>query len=193
MENNVIYDKEQLEQMGVTRGETAGKINMMGINIDLSKTMGNMLAEQYIAQLSSEDMQRLMDFISNDLFTKQSRYDYTEGISKEIKVITEGKKNSWGNVTEPSIGEMIKNRFNERIKEELIKKVEEIVTSTDYQERIDKIANDLVEYSITGYANDMKERIRERLVGNTINSTPYYDGRDLRCIIHECINERLGN
>ena len=87
MENNIIYDKEQLEQMGVTRGETAGKINMMGINIDLSKTMGDMLAEQYIAQLSPEDMQRLMDFISNDLFTKQSRYDYTEGISKEIKVI----------------------------------------------------------------------------------------------------------
>ena len=77
--------------------------------------------------------------------------------------------------------------------EELIKKVEEIVASTDYQERIDKIANDLVEYSITGYANDMKERIRERLVGNTINSTPYYDGRDLRSIIHECIAERLGN
>jgi hypothetical protein len=137
-------------------------------------------------------MKTLMDYISQDLFTTVSRYDNTEGIIKEIKVVKESEKNNWGEVKKYSIGDLIRKEFNKRIEKELTKKVEEIVSSTDYQERVDKIANDLVEYSITGYAEDMKDRIRQRLVGNVINPEPMYYGQSLKEIIYQCINERLG-
>ena len=84
MENNIIITEEQLKQMGVHPSQTAGQVNMMGLNIDLSKTIGGMLADQYIAQLTPENTKTLMDFITQDLFKSESRYDYTEGISKEI-------------------------------------------------------------------------------------------------------------
>ena len=192
MENKIILPEEQLKEMGITPNLPEGNVNMMGINIDISKTIGNTIAEQYLAQLSPELMEVLMNFITSDLFATQSRYDYTEGITKEIQIVKESKKNSWGNIEKYSIGDLIKEKFNKRIEEELKKKVEEIIASADYQERIDKIANELVEYSINGYANDMKERILERLVGNTMNPYPSYEGRDLRSIIHDCINERIG-
>ncbi len=192
MENNMVYTEEQLKQMGVTPGQTAGQVNMMGLNIDLSKTIGDMLADQYIAQLSPENTKILMDFITQDLFKTESRYDYSESIFKEILVVKEGKKNNWGETTKYSIGEMIRDRFNKRIEEELIKKVDEIIATADYQERIDKIANDLVDYSITGYADDMKNRIRERLVGGVIDPYPSYGGMNLRDLIHQCISERMG-
>ena len=193
MENNVIYTEEQLKEMGISKGETAGRINMMGLNLDISKTIGDTIAEQYIGQLPPENMKVLMDFITQDLFKTQSRYDNIKGCYRDILVVKESTKNNWGNVEKYSIGDLIKEKFNKRIEEELTKKVEEIVSSTDYQERIDKIANELVEYSITGYAADMKARIRQRLVGNVLDEYPYYDGCSLKEIIHQCISERLGN
>lgn len=189
---NIIYTEEQLKQMGIMPGQTAGQVNMMGLNIDIASTIGGMLADQYIGQLTPENMKILMDFITQDLFKSESRYDYTEGISKEILVVKEGKKNNWGETTKYSIGEMIRTEFNKRIEKELIKKVDEIIATTDYQERIDKIANDLVDYSITGYAEDMKNRIRERLVGGVIEPYPTYGGMNLKELIHHCINERMG-
>ena len=82
---NIDLNEEQLKQMaGVAPGQTAGQVNMMGINIDIASTIGGMLADQYIAQLTPENMKILMDFITQDLFKSESRYDYTEGISKEI-------------------------------------------------------------------------------------------------------------
>ena len=77
--------------------------------------------------------------------------------------------------------------------EELSKKVEEIIESTDYQKKIDEIANELVDYSINGYKEDMKNRIRERLVGNVMESAPYYCGVSLHDIINQAIDRRLGN
>ena len=110
-----------------------------------------------------------------------------------VACVKEREKDSWGNykTKDLTIGELIKKRFNERISEELTKKVEEIIATTDYQEKIEQIANELVDYSVNGYKEDMKNRIRERLVGNVMETTPYYNGVDLRYLIQEEINKRL--
>ena len=102
-------------------------------------------------------------------------------------------KNQWGEYKEKEIpiGELIKNNFNNRIKEELKNKVEEIIASTDYQDKIEEIANDLVDYSINGYKEDMKQRIRERLVGNVMDEIPNYAGISLWTIINQAIDLRF--
>lgn len=156
----------------------------MGINIDISQVLGQKVVDQYLAQLRDEDIENLMKYISEDLFTQT--YD-------NKLIIKRREKDSWGSykTKEIPIGELIKNQFNERIKEELSKKVEEIITSTDYQKKIDEIANELVDYSINGYKEDMKSRIIERLVGNVIDSTPYYCGNSLLDLINQAIDMRL--
>ena len=44
-------------------------------------------------------------------------------------------------------------------KEDALRTIEEIIATTDYQEKIDQIANELVEYATNGYKEDMKNRI----------------------------------
>lgn len=50
-----------------------GKVDVMGINIDISQVLGQKIVDQYIAQLKDEDIKTLMEYISEDLFT--STYD----------------------------------------------------------------------------------------------------------------------
>lgn len=174
-----------------------GKMDVMGINIDISQVLGQKIIEQYMAQLTEEDMQTVLDYISQDFFVKKNQnvfnYDTNKYDYKMVACVKEREKDNWGNYkgNQLTIGELIKNQFNDRIREELTKKVEEIIATTDYQEKIEQIANELVDYSINGYKEDMKNRIRERLVGNVMDAEPYYGGIDLRYIIQEEINKRI--
>ena len=143
--------------------------------------------------LSDEDMQKIINYISADLFEQGSCYNTSVSkMVRELK-IKQPKKDSWGHINndEVPIGYIIKNYFNERVKEELKKKVEEIINTTDYQEKINTIANQLVDYSINGYAEDMKNRIRERLVGNLLSPLPEYEDTNLVQIINKCIDQRM--
>lgn len=162
----------------------SGKVDVMGINIDISQVLGQKIVDQYIAQLKDEDIKTLMEYISEDLFT--STYDGR-------LVIKRREKDQWGNYRDKEIpiGELIKNQFNSRIKEELSKKIEEIIASTDYQKKIEEIANDLVDYSIDGYKEDMKNRIRERLIGNVMDGSPQYCGVPLTVLINQEIDKRI--
>lgn len=170
-----------------------GKLDVMGINIDISQVLGEKIIGQYIAQLKEEDIETIMKYISSDLFSETSVYNYeTNEVVKKL-TIKQREKDGWGNYknTEIPIGDLIKNKFNERIKEELCKKVEEIIASADYQQKIEEIANELVDYSINGYKEDMKCRIRERLVGNILDTSPHYCGESLIGIINRIIDERI--
>jgi hypothetical protein len=172
-----------------------GKVDIMGINIDISQVLGQKIVDQYIAQLSEEDMHKIISYISNDLFEETSEYNYELRERVKTLKIKERKKNNWGNYidNEIPIGDFIKKIFNERIKEELKKKVEEIIATSDYQEKVEKIANELVEYSVNGYKEDMKNRIRERLVNNVVDPTPYYGGVSLQSVVNQILDQRIYN
>lgn len=174
-----------------------GKLDVMGINIDISQVLGQKIVDQYIAQLTEEDMQTVLDFISQDFFVKKKQsvfnYDTSQYDTKMVAYVKEREKDHWGryNTDQLTIGEMIKSQFNNRIREELTKKVEEIIATSDYQEKIEQIANELVDYSINGYKEDMKDRIRERLVGNVLDGSPYYGGISLVSLINNEIDKRI--
>ena len=174
-----------------------GKMDMMGINIDISQILGQKIIDQYIAQLTEEDMAAIMDFISADFLVKKQQqvfdYDTAKYNTETVVNVKEREKDHWGNYKsrDLTIGELIKQQFNTRIKEELTKKVEEIIATADYKEKIEQIANELVDYSVNGYKEDMKNRIRERLVGNIMDASPCYGGIDLLTLINSEIDKRM--
>lgn len=160
-----------------------GKTKVMGIDIDISEVIGNKIVDQYLAKLTDEDIEKIMDYISDDLFKKR-----LDGST----VIKTHKTDSWGNPRgDKTISEITKDIFNERIKGELIKKIEEKIQSDDCQQKINEIADEIIDYSIDGYREDMKNRIRERLVGNVMDAEPMYCGRSLLSIINEIIDKRM--
>ena len=175
-----------------------GKMDVMGINIDISQVLGEKIVDQYMAQLTDEDMRVIMDFVSASFFVKKEErvFNYDTGMydSKMVVRVQEREKDYYGNykTRDLTLGEHIRNKFNERIREELTKKVEEIIATTDYKEKIEQIANELIEYSVNGYKEDMKRRIQERLVGNVMDAMPSYGGYTLSDMIQIELNKRLG-
>lgn len=131
------FSFQRQRRLNMSENIKDGKVDVMGINIDISQVLGQKIVDQYIAQLKDEDVKTLMKYISEDLFT--STYD-------DKLIIKERTKDQWGNYREKEIpiGELIKNQFNSRIKEELSKKIENIIASMDYQKKIEEIANELV-------------------------------------------------
>ena len=171
----------------------AGKVNVMGIDINITQVLGEKIIDQYLAQLSEEDMQQIIDYISADLWSIQKRHDYNLQKDVQQKFIKEPEKDYWGHPKSGSyaIGSEIKKHFNQRIGEALKVKIAEIIESTDYQQKIEEIANELVEYSINGYKEDMKARVRERLVGNVMDGSPVYGGQSLAQIVNDIVSSRL--
>lgn len=161
-----------------------GKVDVMGINIDISQVLGQKIVDNYLAQITEEDMKTIFDYISSDLWTKT--WD-------EKLIVKERKQDQWGYYKdkEMTIGERIRNHFNDKISEELKKKCDEIIATTDYQEKIEEIANEIIEYATNGYKADMKTRIKERLVNNVVEGTPGYCGISLTSIINQEINKRI--
>ena len=70
-------------------------------------------------------------------------------------------------------------------------KINNHVYTYNEKKTLEEIANELIEYSINGYKEDMKNRIRERLVGNIMDSTPHYCGVSLQTLIDDAITRRL--
>ena len=170
-----------------------GKMDIMGINIDISQVLGQKIIDQYIAQLSDDNIKEIMKYISSDLFSEQSVYNRETNDYVDKLVVKKREKDRWGCYQEKEIpiGELIKNQFNERIKDSLLKKVEEIIASTNYHNKINEIANELVDYSINGYKEDLKNRIRERMIGNIMDESPKYCGQSLLDIINYEIDKRM--
>lgn len=171
-----------------------GKLDVMGINIDISQALGEKIIDQYIANLDEEKMTEIMKYISSDLFTEESIFNDKENKWETKFVIKKPVKDRFGicsSTVDIPIGKIIKNKFNERIKEELVKKIDEIITTTEYQEKIDSIANDLIDYAIDGYKEDLKKEIRERLVNNVFSANPIYYGESLIGTINSIIDSRF--
>lgn len=176
----------------MAEGLENGKTKIMGIDVDISSILGDKIVEQYLAQLKPEDMEKIMSYIQEDLFIQGWGYDDNQNWVKTNKVKVR-EKDSWGGykTKEIPIGEFIKNEFNNRIKEELKKKIEEIISATEYKEKIDSIANEVIDYAINGYKEDLKSMIRRNLVDNILSPEPYYSGYSLTAKINEIIDERF--
>lgn len=174
-----------------------GKMDIMGINIDISSVLGEKIIDQYIAQISEEDMQGIMDCISKDFYYKKEEHIWNynkEDYDVNMKVVLkESPKDYWGykKGNDKTIGEFITEKFHERIKQELTEKVEELVKSNDYQEKINEIAEELVEYAVDGYKEEMKNRLRQRLVDNVVSESPCFGAYSLTDIINQVIDRRL--
>ena len=157
-----------------------GQFKVMGIDVSISQVLGDKIADQFLAQLSEEDMSTLMDYIQQDLFEKK----YNGSL-----VVKEREK--WN--AKYTLGEMIKEEFNERVKEDISNRCKEIVATKDYQDKVDEIAQEIMDYDIEGYKVDMKERIKERMVGNITDGAVRYGGETLVSIIEEVLENKIGS
>lgn len=182
--------------------EGYGQASVLGLEVQFSKMLGDVIVENYLKQITEEDMKMLIDYISQDLFEEYESYvrkddgSHEEVVKKRIK---ENWKESTGygysskSETVYSVGGKIREMFNTRVSEELQKKIEEIVATKDYQDKIEAMAQEILEYSVEGYKEDLKESIREKMIGNVMCNNQTYGGQQLIDVIHEVVREYIPN
>ena len=163
-----------------------GKAKVLGIDIQFSKILNDSIVENFLSQITEEDMKLLFEYITQDLFDyKRKSYDSDE-MQKIVKQDwTSG--NGWNSTTYKSLGTEVKERFNQRFKEELEKKIAEIIATDEYSKKIDEMAHEIIDYSVKGYKEDLKQSIREKMIGNVMGNSQSYGGEDLTYVIHQVV------
>ena len=169
--------------------ENEGTMNFQGMEIKLSDIIGDRLVTQYMAQLKDEDLQIVFNKINSMIFKT-----YKEG-DKEYKELKEQYKadTGWGHSEYKEtplwkyIQQQYEKTFIEKIKEEINRRFQE----EDFIKKVNEAADQIVEYAVEGYKQDMIARIRERLVGNVLNPGITYGSESLIGIINGEIDKRL--
>lgn len=174
-----------------------GKSQVLGLDIQFSKMLGDVVVENYLKQLTEDDMKLITDYMTQDLFDYEKVVDWNtheEHLKKIVKQDWETRgSGSWSCSSEKheSVGTQVKKMFNARFKAEMQKKIDEIIQSDEYAEKIDGIAHEIVDYCIEGYKEDLKNSIREKMIGNVMHNIPYYGGISLHDVIHQELSDYI--
>jgi len=159
---------------------------MFGVNLDISTVLSGEIVKRFMAQITSEQMQNILDDISKDAFNK--KYDGT----LEIKM--EEDRRGYG-FSSKTLGSIVKERFNEQVKDDLMKECLKIIETKDYKDKIHAWAEEMVDYCTEGYKNDLKQALYNKLVGNVVNMESIdmmrFNGNNLKSIIQSEIRDVL--
>lgn len=169
-----------------------GKVNMNGLNINIADIVGEKIVNQWMASLSQEDMQLFFNAINELAFTTGKKFIDDE--YKEIKLVRKTQENkdySWRKEEDTPLWKYAQSEFQARFRGVISEEIERILNTDEYKAKATAIANEIIEYAINGYKEDMCGRIRERLVGNVTEATPYYGGYSLLGIINQEIDRRF--
>lgn len=101
-----------------------GTLNALGVDIKISDILGEKIVNQWMAQISEEDMQLIFDTIEKEVF----RHDYKD--EKYFVTQVEGKTN-WGNSTmeDTPIWKYVQQLYAKKFNEKILAKVDEILLS----------------------------------------------------------------
>lgn len=170
-----------------------GASKVLGLDVQFSKMLGDVIVENYLNQLTEDDMQLIITYMTQDLFDYETRHDYDTHEDIIRKVVREDWETTrstgfYGSVEKhKSVGTQIKEIFNNRFKEAMQLKIQEIIASEEYQNKIDNIAHEIIDYCVEGYKEDLKNSIREKLIGNVMNNDQHYGGISLQHAINEVV------
>ena len=163
-----------------------GKLNAMGMDINISEVIGSKIVDQWLATISEDDMALILKAIDEEAFGHT--YD-------DHKYFVKEKKNGTGYYAQSEVTPLwreIQKRFQEKFCDQIMDKMIEVMDSEAYKKRVDEIAQEIMDYAVEGYANDLKSRVNERLVGNVLDGAPRYDGLSISEIVAMEISKRIG-
>lgn len=153
-----------------------------GVNVSIGKILGDKLVEEMMTRISPEEIELLFKYMHDETWSK----DY-----KDEPILKYTAPNGWSSPEPPKLATYARVLLADRLKEAIQIKVEEIVKSEEFIKKADDIAEELVEYATNGYKEDMKQRLKNRLVGNVINSEPTYCGESLSYIVSKIVSEMI--
>ena len=168
-----------------------GTMNLNGIDLRIGDILGDKLVDQYIGRLTDDDMNLLFKACDEMIFNEE--YDYATKGGKKVVRLTQTRKNSYGSTITEDVPfwKYTQKEINERFQNIIKDRVVKLLESDEYKKKAEQIAQDIVDYAMEGYKEDMKERIRERMIGNILDTTPSYTSVSLTSLIERIIEQKI--
>lgn len=139
--------------------EDPRKLEVMGVNIDIAYILGDKILDQYLAGLSEDDMKKIMQFVDKSLFNVNYNNEHTS-----VKTNNGG----WGS---KELLDYVKEDFNTKYKEELLKRLNEKLQTDEYQEKIANAITEVIDYAIDGWKADLITCIKKQMIHNFFNES----------------------
>lgn len=130
------------------------KLEVMGVNIDITSILGNKIIDQYLAQLSEDDMNTIIKFMDEDIFKTNHNGE---------RCVKSKGDSSWGKT---EVMDFVKCEFNKKYKEILLEELLKKLQTDEYKEKIAKVIDEIIEYSIEGYKQDLIACIKQKMINN---------------------------
>lgn len=171
-----------------------GNENNGGIELNLIPQLSEKLVNAWLESITEDDLAAIVLQINNEACTTVDKYINGDTCIK-VKNIKERKpRDRWSSYDEETpLWHDVKCRFHDKFIDQLNEKIDEILSSDDFKNKVDTLANEVIDYALEGYKKDMVDRIRQRMVGNVLDGPICYDQYDLKQVIHECIRQYLPN
>jgi hypothetical protein len=167
-------------------------INMMGMQVDLSSKLGEELSKILSCQFTEEEMEALLTYIKSDMFTTSKSFNENEKDKVLVKQIL--KKSYYSDDKyEPAspIVTYVAQEFHRRYKDMIVAEVDKILASEEYVQRIEKIAQDLVDYVSEGYKEDLMNSVRARMCTLADPGMNNFAAANLKQTVQSEINDML--
>lgn len=173
-------------------------LDLDGLKVDMSVAIGDFFVKKLMSEMTEPDFKKLYDAILKDIFdcsdykleeckTEEEKREYIKkfGVLGDVK---EDIKDYWGKVKEYSLVGYARKRFDENFKNDIVKRINEIMDTEDYQSRVDKVAHEILDYATEGWKNEAIDRIRCAMIDDRLSKESFY-GVSLRSIIQEEISK----
>lgn len=178
------------------RFNKTGKVNLDGLDIDLSVILGEKIAEEYYHHITEEQLQCIFNYMTEDIWRLEPTYYQDEKMPKEVYRLKYHKSSNYYDTKDepPKIASYAKKQLDEKIKIDVINKIEEIISTEDYSKKVEEIAQSIIDYVTTGWQEEMKNRIMMKLISDNVEGGQYtYMGLNLKEIIHQEVGSILNN
>ena len=185
------HDMINAEQKFEREKDKSVKVSALGIDVDISSILGEKIIDQVMARLTPEQMNELVDYVISNLFVK-NKYDPGKIEILDDDSDTRRKESSfYGRNPRIYLSDVLRSKVSSVLSQNIVDECIKIIETDEYKEKAKEIAEEIVEYATEGYKKDMKTRIYERMVNDTISSEPMYNHVNLRGIIQEEIYKTI--
>lgn len=174
--------------------EKNGSTKVLGMDIQLNEVIADSIATQWISHLSKEDLEAIYEQI--DKYALESEYKYNNGDDREkimYNILKQYGTDEWGHKKETDLWKIVNSQISKQFGEKIEEEVKRILSLDETKEKVNKMAQDIIDYALEGYKKDMIDRIRERMVSNILDDSVYYGGTSLLSIINREIDKRFSN
>ena len=145
------------------------KVTINGIDINIAEVLGDKLINQWFSRLSDERLDMVMKQISDLLFEETKRYGSDDVVVNIKTSVTDGS-GYYSKTTEYPLWKYVRKEFSKRFENLIQDKVNEYLATEEIKARLEKYTQEIIDYAIDGYKEDLKTRIRERMVNNVLDT-----------------------